>query len=355
MSLKTSLFDYELPPELIAQFPCGVRGESRMMVMNRQTGECVIRKFHDIIEYLSPGDTMIFNDTKVINARMYGRKNGLPDAARIEILLTTPLKPPKFRVWQCLIKPGKRVPIGTRVQLMGRNGDLQKNNPWLTVIERFDDGSFALEFDTDDFEYLQKECGHIPLPPYIRREDELGDQERYQTVYANEPGAVAAPTAGLHFTREMLDRLKTHGINQAAVTLHVGPGTFKPVSVENISDHHMHSEHYFLSETTAELINSTHAAGKKILAIGTTSVRVLESCAHNELAISGSGNTDIFIYPPYQPKLTDMLLTNFHLPQSTLLMLVSAFSSREKILAAYQLAINENMRFFSYGDCMLLI
>ncbi len=326
-----------------------------MMVMDRQSGECTIRQFSDIIEYLTPGDTLIFNDTKVINARMYGRKNGLPDAARIEVLLTTPLNPPERRAWQCLIKPGKRVPPGSRVQLLNRDGSLSADNPWFTVTEHFEDGSFALEFDTADFEMLQEKCGHIPLPPYIRREDELGDRERYQTVYANEPGAVAAPTAGLHFTCEMLERIKAKGVNQAAVTLHVGPGTFKPVSVEDITEHHMHSERYFLSDETAKLINSTHAAGKRVLAVGTTSVRVLESCAQNGLAVPGTGSTDIFIYPPYRPQLADMLLTNFHLPQSTLIMLVSAFSSREKVLAAYQLAIREKMRFFSYGDCMLLI
>ncbi len=355
MNLKTSLFDYELPEELIAQFPSGSRGGSRMMVMDRRSGECEIRPFHDIVKFLKPGDAMIFNDTKVINARMYGRKNGSSEAALIEILLINPLDPPHRRLWQCMIKPGKRVPPGSRVQLLDLNGDLASGNHWFEVKERLEDGTFAIAFDIDDFQLLQDRYGHIPLPPYIRREDQLGDRERYQTVYAREPGAVAAPTAGLHFTNEILDELKTGGVQQAAVTLHVGPGTFKPVTVEDVTAHRMHSEHYELSPATADLINRTHDARARVLAVGTTSVRVLESCARDGRAVPGVGSTDIFIYPPYQPQLVDMLLTNFHLPQSTLIMLVSAFSSREKVLAAYQKAVREKMRFFSYGDCMLLV
>ncbi len=353
--MKTALFDYELPEELIAQFPCGVRGESRMMVMDRRSGECSIYPFREITRFLNPGDAMIFNDTKVINARMYGRKNGSPDAALIEVLLTNPLQPPHRKLWQCMVKPGKRVPPGSRVQLLTRSGELAAGNNWFEVKERFDDGSFAIEFDVDDFEVLQERYGHIPLPPYIKREDQLGDRERYQTVYAREPGAVAAPTAGLHFTNEIMEGLKQKGVNQAAVTLHVGPGTFKPVSVEDVTAHKMHSEYYELNHETADLINRTHAAGHRVMAVGTTSVRVLESCAADGRAVAGTGSTDIFIYPPYQPQVVDMLLTNFHLPQSTLIMLVSAFASREKVLAAYRYAIAEKMRFFSYGDCMLLI
>ncbi len=327
-----------------------------MMVMDRQSGECEIRPFCDIIQFLKPGDAMIFNDTKVINARMYGRKNGLADAALIEVLLVNPLNPPGRRSWQCMIKPGKRVPPGSRVRLLDREGTLDGGSGhWFEVRERFEDGTFGIEFDTDDFELLQERCGHIPLPPYIRREDQLGDRERYQTVYAREPGAVAAPTAGLHFTNGILAELDAKGVRRSAVTLHVGPGTFKPVSVEDVREHRMHSERYELSPATAELVNRTHADGGRVLAVGTTSVRVLESCAADGRATSGSGNTDIFIYPPYRPQLVDMLLTNFHLPQSTLIMLVSAFASREKVLSAYQLAVREKMRFFSYGDCMLLV
>lgn len=355
-ALKTSLFDYELPEELIAQFPDGARGESRMMVMDRRSGECEIHPFRDIVKFLRPGDAVIFNDTKVINARMYGRKSGLPEAALIEILLVDPLDPPRRRAWRCMIKPGKRVPPGSRVQLAGLDGELPSGGGhWFAVTEHFDDGTFGIEFDTDDFELLQERCGHIPLPPYIRRGDRPGDRDRYQTVYAREPGAVAAPTAGLHFTNDILAELEAGGVRRSAVTLHVGPGTFKPVTVEEVSEHRMHSERYELSPETAELVNRTRAAGGRVLAVGTTSVRVLESCAEGGLAVPRTGHTDIFIYPPYRPQLVDMLLTNFHLPQSTLIMLVSAFASREKVLAAYRLAVREKMRFFSYGDCMLLI
>lgn len=355
MTLKTSMFDYQLPEELIAQFPPAERGTSRMLVMNRKTGESVIRNFNAITEYLNAGDLLVFNDTKVINARMHGHKNGSTDAAKIEVLLMTPTVSTSQQRWECLIKPGKRVPPGSRVQLLNIDGQLRTDNHWFTVSERTDEGSFIIEFDTEDFELLQNDYGHVPLPPYIRRSDQNADRERYQTVYAQNSGAVAAPTAGLHLTEAILTELKKRGVNQTAVTLHVGAGTFKPVSTEYITDHRMHSERYELSEQSADLINHTRAAGKRVLAVGTTSVRVLESCAQNGLAVAGSGSTEIFIYPPRQLQLTDMLLTNFHLPKSTLLMLVSAFSTREKVLAAYELAIQEKMRFFSYGDCMLLI
>lgn len=355
MNLKTAMFDYHLPEELIAQFPPEKRGNSRMLVMNRRSGECVIRDFSAIVEYLEPGDLMVFNDTKVLNARMHGHKNGSSEAARIEILLMTPVDPPLRRRWECLIKPGKRVATGTRVQLLTADYQLNSGNNWFTVLARTDEGSFIIEFDTDDFDLLQNAYGHVPLPPYIKRGDQIDDHNRYQTVYAQNPGAVAAPTAGLHFTPEIISELERRGVDRAAVTLHVGAGTFKPVSVANVIEHNMHSERYELSLRSADLINRTRVAGGRVLAVGTTSVRVLESCAKNGIAISGSGATDIFIYPPYQPQLTDLLLTNFHLPKSTLLMLVSAFSTRERVLAAYELAIREKMRFFSYGDCMLLI
>lgn len=355
MPIKTSMFDYQLPEELIAQFPPLERGNSRMLVMDRKTGEAIIRNFKAITEYLKAGDLLVFNDTKVINARMHGHKNGKLDAAKIEILLMAPITFSSQQRWECLIKPGKRVPPGSRVQLLSLNGSLQAENHWFTVTERTDGGSFIIEFDTDNFELLQNDYGHVPLPPYIKRGDQSADRERYQTVYAQNSGAVAAPTAGLHLTETILAELKKRGVNQTAVTLHVGAGTFKPVSTEYITEHQMHSERYELSEQSANLINRTRESGGRVLAVGTTSVRVLESCAQNGLAMAGSGSTEIFIYPPRQMQLTDILLTNFHLPKSTLLMLVSAFSTREKVLAAYELAIKEQMRFFSYGDCMLLI
>jgi S-adenosylmethionine:tRNA ribosyltransferase-isomerase len=354
MHLPVSLFDYNLPEELIAQYPPEPRGASRMLVLDRKTGECELRNFSDITEYLTPGDAVIFNNTRVMNARIYGIKNGEPDAAKIEILLMEPINE-NPRVWQCLLKPGRRVKPGVRVKLLDRNGKLNLHDDWFTVTAKNDDGSFNIEFSAADAMSMQQLYGHVPLPPYIQRNDENSDLERYQTVFAKEPGAVAAPTAGLHFTDDILDQLKTKGIKTGEVTLHVGPGTFKPVSVENALDHQMHSENYTLTPACAEMVNDTHAAGQRIMAIGTTTVRVLESCANPEGQLEPqNGSTDIFLYPPYQPRAVDMLLTNFHLPKSTLLMLVSTFAAREKVMAAYELAIKEQMRFYSYGDCMLL-
>jgi S-adenosylmethionine:tRNA ribosyltransferase-isomerase len=354
MKLATGLFDYHLPEELIAQFPAENRDASRMLVLDRQTGACEIHPFNDIINYLSSGDGIVFNNTRVMNARMYGIKNGTAGSAKVEIMLTSPVNTARKK-WKAMIKPGKRTPPDTRVKLEPPDINQNPGDDWLTVLEHLDDGTFLVEFDSADIDGIQQQYGHIPLPPYIRRKDNPADLERYQTIFAKESGAVAAPTAGLHFTRELMTALHAKGVKQAELTLHVGPGTFKPVSVEDVTQHKMHHEDFLLPEATVAMINSVHESGHKILAVGTTTVRVLESCIDSSGAlIPRTGSTDIFLYPPYQPKVADLLLTNFHLPKSTLLMLVSTFTEREKVLAAYELAKKTKMRFYSYGDCMLL-
>ncbi len=353
--LSTALFDYELPAELIAQRPTERRDGSRMMVLNRRTGEWVIRPFTAIGEYLSPGDALIYNDTRVLRGRMFARKNGDPAGAKFELLLVEALDPER-RSWNALLKPGKRALPGTKALLLDGDGSINADGDGFEVIARNGDGTFRIAFSTTDSDRLQSRYGHIPLPPYIARDDETADAERYQTVYATREGAVAAPTAGLHFTPEILAQLAAGGVREAAVTLHVGPGTFKPVSVANAEEHEMHSEEYFLTPETAELVNATHRAGRRVLAVGTTTVRVLESCVDESGFVQpGHGHTRIFLYPPHTVRAEEMLLTNFHLPKSTLLMLVSCFCDREKVLAAYRAAIAAKMRFYSYGDCMLLI
>ena len=353
MTLSTKLFDYELPEELIAQYPAEKRDASRMLVLDRSSGECEIHPFTDIVNFINPGDGMIFNDTRVISARMYGIKNGTPGSAKIEILLISSLDEAQ-QTWNALLKPGKRAKPGTRIKLLDKNGELNNNDDWAEVLEKCDDGSYVIRFDSAENDRLQMLYGHMPLPPYIQRDDESGDIERYQTIFAREKGAVAAPTAGLHFSPEIMKTLKDKGVLQAAVTLHVGPGTFRPVSVDNALEHKMHTEQFSLSSQTANLINNVHKAGKKILAVGTTSVRVLESCVKAKQVIAQNGSTNIFLHPPYEPQAVDMLLTNFHLPKSTLLMLVSTFADREMVLNAYEVAKKAKMRFYSYGDCMLL-
>ena len=353
MTLSTKLFDYDLPDELIAQYPAAKRDASRMLVLDRQTGECEIHPFADIVNYLEAGDGMIFNDTRVMSARMYGIKNGTPGSARVELLLVSALDEAK-QTWNALVKPGKRVRPGTRVKLLDKKDNLPADGDWVEVQEKCDDGSYVIRFDSDDNDRLQELYGHMPLPPYIKRDDESGDIERYQTIFAREKGAVAAPTAGLHFTPAILQAIKDKGVQEAAVTLHVGPGTFRPVSVDNVLEHKMHTENFSLSSQTADTINNIHKAGHKVLAVGTTTVRVLESCVDNHQVIAQNGSTDIFLYPPYKPQAVDMLLTNFHLPKSTLLMLVSTFADRKMVLNAYEVAKKAKMRFYSYGDCMLL-
>ncbi len=352
--LSTALFDYQLPEELIAQHPAARRDASRMMVLDRKTGECEIHPFPAIRDYLDAGDALIYNDTRVLRGRMYARKNGDPAGARFELLLVEALDPER-RCWNAMLKPGKRALPGTRAVLLDHAGNLNERGDGFEVEGRNDDGTFRVRFSSADSDRLQAAYGHIPLPPYITRGDETADSERYQTVYAEKAGAVAAPTAGLHFTPEILTELREKGVHEAALTLHVGPGTFKPVSVENAEEHKMHSEEYFLTPQTAELVNATHRSGHRVLAVGTTSVRVLESCAAPDGVVApGHGHTEIFLYPPCRIRAVDLLLTNFHLPKSTLLMLVSCFCSREMVLAAYEKAIRERMRFYSYGDCMLL-
>lgn len=352
--LSTSMFDYVLPPELIAQHPAERRDGSRMLVLDRVTGECEIRPFGAIEEYISPGDALIYNDTKVLRGRMYARKNGQEEGAKFEILLVEALDPERV-CWNVMIKPGKRALPGTCAVLLNNDGSLNTNGDAFEVESRNDDGTFRIRFNSAESDRLQRCYGHIPLPPYIARKDETADAERYQTVFAANEGAVAAPTAGLHFTPEILKSLREKGVNESAVTLHVGPGTFKPVSVENVEEHKMHTEEFFLTQETADLINNTHKAGRKVLAVGTTTVRVLESCAAEDGTVTPChGKTDIFLYPPRKIRAEEMLLTNFHLPKSTLLMLVSCFCDREKVLAAYEYAIANRMRFYSYGDCMLL-
>ncbi|MBE6369890.1 MAG: tRNA preQ1(34) S-adenosylmethionine ribosyltransferase-isomerase QueA [Lentisphaerae bacterium] len=355
--MRTDLFDYQLPDELIAQRPAERRDRSRMLVLDRISGKCTFREFADISDYLEAGDLLVSNNTKVMRSRLYGRKNGIAEGAHFEALLLNP-HPAGEKVantrYQAMLKPGKRALPGTRVKLLDFAGLLQNDAPCFTVIERLDDGTFVVEFDTADQESVQEKFGHIPLPPYIKRGDEGSDFERYQTIFAKVSGAVAAPTAGLHFTGDVLEKLSAKGVKRTEVTLHVGAGTFKPVSEENILDHKMHTERFELSAEAAEQINATRKAGKKVVAVGTTTVRTLESCADESgMVHPRSGATNIFLYPPYRPRAVDMLITNFHLPKSTLLMLVSCFADREKVLNAYAEAIKEKMRFYSYGDCML--
>lgn len=354
--LSTALFDYDLPDELIARFPAEHRDGSRMLVLDRKTGEREILPFPAIKEFLSPGDALICNNTKVLSGRMYGRKS-LPDGswgAHFELLLVS-ASGNDAATWNVLLKPGKRALPGTVVALTEENGEVNPRGDVFTVLSKNGDDTYQIKFSTPDIELLQRRYGHIPLPPYLRREAQSSDAERYQTVYASNPGAVAAPTAGLHFTPEILSDLRQKGVNIGELTLHVGPGTFVPVSTEDATLHHMHSENFVFPEDTAELINATHRAGHRVLAVGTTTVRVMESCAAPDGVVTPrAGSTDIFLYPPYSPRSVDMLLTNFHLPKSTLLMLVSCFCDREKVLAAYEYAKSCRMRFYSYGDCMLL-
>ena len=349
--MRTDNFNFTLPESQVAQYPADRRGASRMLVLDRVTGECEVKMFSDLPDYLSAGDCAVFNNTKVMNARMYGTK---PETGgKVELLLVSHTYN-KQSEWKALIKPGKRVRPGTRIKLTSKDESLDSDD-WLTVEEHRDDGSFTVVFDSDKIWDLQDKYGHIPLPPYIKRGDETSDFERYQTIFAQNPGAVAAPTAGLHFNEQTMKDLAEIGVNKTEVTLHVGPGTFKPVSVDNVEEHEMHTEQFFLPTDAETVINKTHANGNKVLAVGTTTVRVLESCAGDDgNVLAGNGDTNIFIYPPYKPKAVDMLLTNFHLPKSTLLMLVSAFSDRDKIMAAYERAINEGFMFYSYGDCMLI-
>jgi len=317
-----------------------------MLVMGRRSEHCEISTFECFPELLRPGDCLVLNDTRVIAARLFGRRE--PSGGRVEAFMLGEIGPGR---WRCLLRPGRRLRPGAMVVLDGEAGAS------FTVDSKAPDGTVEVTFDRLDVLQLLEVVGRVPLPPYIQREADEADRDRYQTVYADKPGAVAAPTAGLHFTDRILDRVRARGVRIATVTLHVSAGTFKPVAVERVEDHRMHEEGYELTDGAAELINRALAERRRIIAVGTTSVRVLESCAMAEGrgVVSGSGSTRLFLYPPRVPVVVDGLLTNFHLPKSTLLMLVSCFSSVESILAAYRLAIEEGLRFFSYGDCMLIL
>lgn len=353
--MLTANFDYNLPEELIAQYPLEERGASRMLVLDRKSGKCETGYFRDIVSYLEPGSCAVFNNTKVIRARIFGRKDSA-SGAKVEIMLVS-MEPGGSDSWKCLLRPRKRVKPGTKVFPERRIDGSIIEDRFITVSGLNDDGSSVVSFDggASSMEIIE-ECGHIPLPPYIKRKDAESDVRNYQTIFAKEPGAVAAPTAGLHFTPAIMEKIRAKGVNTCEVTLHVGAGTFKPVATDDIREHKMHSEDFSISAETAKLVNQTRAAGKKVLAAGTTTVRVLETVAGKGHGLSAcSGSTDIFIYPPYEPKAVDMLLTNFHLPKSTLLMLVCAFAGRDNVMKAYELAVKEKFRFFSYGDCMLLL
>ena len=337
-------FDYLLPTELIAQYPIDERDKSRMMVVNRKNGQIEDKIFKNIIEYLKPGDAIIANDTKVFPARLMGKKDKTD--ARIEVFLLRKLND---HMWEVLVKPSRKVRVGNKIHF--------GEEMFCDVIDNTSSGGRTVEFNCNG-NLMQKiyELGNCPLPPYIKRPVEKNDILRYQTVYAKNIGAVAAPTAGFHFSSQLIELLKEYGIKFGYVTLHVGLGTFRPVQVEDVSRHQMDSEFYHVPKETATLVEETKKAKRKIIAVGTTTVRTLETVArHNGDIKSESGWTDKFIYPPYQFKLVDGLVTNFHLPKSTLLMLVSAFSNPETIIKAYKEAIRLNYRFYSYGDAMLLI
>ncbi len=374
VKLKVSDFDYDLPEELIAQDPLEDRSSSRLLVLDRQSGEMSHEHFTDIVKYLKPGDCLVINDTKVIPARLLGFKEDT--GAHVEILL---LKHKGDRTWECLVRPGKKLKNGARVQF--GDGLLKAE-----IVDTVDDGNRIVRFEYDGiFEEILDRLGEMPLPPYITHK--LKDKDRYQTVYAVHDGSAAAPTAGLHFTKELLKEIEDMGVRIARVTLHVGLGTFRPVKAETVEEHHMHSEYYIVSDEAAETVNDTLRSGHRVFAVGTTSTRTLESAAvPNEefnklkadgaaveniggldMAVNGDGTyvpeyrlmsggswTSIFIYPGYKWKLVQCLITNFHLPQSTLMMLVSAFAGRDHIMAAYREAVERRYRFFSFGDAMLL-
>lgn len=336
-------FYFDLPQELIAQDPLEDRSSSRFLVMDKNTGEIEHRVFREVVDYLRPGDCLVINDTKVIPARLFGIKEDTQ--AKIEALL---LRRRENDIWETLVKPGRKCKPGT-VIVFGEG--LLKG----TVLDVADDGNRLIQFAYEGiFEELLDQLGQMPLPPYITHQ--LKDRNRYQTVYARHDGSAAAPTAGLHFTQELLQQIKDMGVKIAHVTLHVGLGTFRPVKVEEITDHHMHSEFYVVEDEEAKKVNDTKAAGGRVICVGTTSCRTIESAAGEDgILKAGSGWTEIFIYPGYQFKLLDCLITNFHLPESTLVMLVSALAGREHVLHAYQEAINQHYRFFSFGDAMLIV
>lgn len=340
--MKLREFYYDLPEELIAQHPLNNREDSRLLVLDRLTGELEHRKFTDVVEYLNSGDCLVLNDTKVIPARLYGNRLGKEEA--IEILL---LKRLEDNCWECLVRPGKKVRPGSIIEF--GSGILKAD-----VLSIAEDGTRIIKFHYEGiFEEILDQLGEMPLPPYIT--EKLSDKSRYQTVYARHKGSAAAPTAGLHFTEHLLEEIYNKGVSLAYITLHVGLGTFRPVKADNILDHHMHSEYFNISEEASNTINNCRENGGKIISVGTTSTRALETVAAKNGFISpASGWTDIFIYPGYEFKIIDKLITNFHLPESTLLMLVSALSNKDNVFKAYDEAIKQRYRFFSFGDAMFI-
>ena len=333
-------FWYDLPEELIAQSPLEDRASSRLLVVDKKSGEVKHEHFRDIKKYLKKGDCLVINDTKVIPARIFGTREGFK--GKIEVLL---LKRKDSDIWEALVKPGKKCKIGTVIDFGELKGE---------IIDIIEDGNRLIKFSYNGiFEEVLDRIGQMPLPPYINHE--LKDKNRYQTVYAKYDGSAAAPTAGLHFTKELLKELEEMGVKIAYVTLHVGLGTFRPVKVENILDHKMHSEYYVVSKETADLVNKTKQAGNRVICVGTTSCRTIESATENGKLMAKSDWTSIFIYPSYEFKITDGLITNFHLPSSTLIMLVSAFMGREKTLEVYKEAVREKYRFFSFGDASMIV
>ena len=340
--MEVKEFDYDLPTELIAQDPLEDRSASRLMVLDKHTGEVEHRVFRDILEYFHEGDCLVLNNTRVLPARLFGQREG--KTGKIELLL---LKRKADDVWETLVRPGKKMKPGT-VILFG-DGRLKGE-----VIQVVEEGNRLIKFYYEGiFEEILDQLGQMPLPPYITHQ--LEDQNRYQTVYAKHNGSAAAPTAGLHMTKDLLDKIKAKGVHIAEITLHVGLGTFRPVKVQTIQEHHMHSEYYVIDEDAANIINATKEAGNKVICVGTTSCRTLESAADAQGKIKeSSGWTEIFIYPGYQFKILDGLITNFHLPESTLIMLVAALAGKEEVMSAYQKAVEEKYRFFSFGDAMYI-
>lgn len=348
--MKITDFDYNLPEELIAQKPADKRDSSRLLVVHRDSGKIEHKHFYDIINYLNPGDLMVLNNSKVLPARLFGEKEGT--GAKVEFLLIKRIEGDR---WETMVRPGRRLKPGDSVMFC--------QSPLLRadIVDYGDDGTRIVEFEYEGiFMERLEEVGSMPLPPYIERSSEEDDKDRYQTVYCKDEGSVAAPTAGLHFTEELLAKAQEKGVELAYVTLHVGIGTFRPVKVERVEDHSMHFEEYHISEESAHAINRAKAEGRRIISVGTTSTRTVESAAYYDeergcmQVKAGSGSTGIFIYPGYEFKIIDSLITNFHLPKSTLLMLISALYDREKILDVYEEAIRERYRFFSYGDAMFI-
>ena len=338
--MKLTDFSYELPKELIAQHPAEPRDHARLMLYDKKTGAVEHKHFYDLVDELQAGDVLVFNDSKVIPARLYGKR--VPTGGKVEVLLLTPVGEDR---WEVLVKPGKKALQGTTIEFPG---GLQAE-----VLDRTDFGGRVVHFTYDGvFDDIIDQIGEMPLPPYIH--EKMEDPDEYQTVYARERGSAAAPTAGLHFTDELLQKIRDKGVEEVFVTLHVGLGTFRPVEEENIEDHQMHSEFYSITPEAADAINRAKAEGRRIIAVGTTSIRTLESAGTTGTLKAGSGWTNIFIYPGFTFHIVDALVTNFHLPESTLLMLISALSTREQILHAYDIAVREKYRFFSFGDAMFI-